>query len=141
MPELPEVERVRRSLLRAMVGARFERVILNRGDLRRPFPSGFARRLRRQTVRSLTRRGKYLLAELSSGDTLVMHLGMSGSFRLERGHRVEEAHDHVLFELSSGLTLVFNDPRRFGLMDLVAAGEMPRHRALGAMGPEPLSPA
>src|SRR4051794_31353063 len=111
MPELPEVERVRRSLEHAMTGARFERVILNRGDLRRPFPDGFARRLRRQTVRSLTRRGKYLLAELSSGDTLIMHLGMSGWFRVERtatwaGRRRdrdaadENRHDHVIFVMS-----------------------------------------
>ena len=83
MPELPEVERVRRTLEPAMAGARFERIVLNRGDLRQPFPPAFVRRLRRQTVRALTRRGKYLLAELSSGDTLVMHLGMSGWFRVE----------------------------------------------------------
>src|SRR5829696_8480080 len=83
MPELPEVERVRRLLEPAMAGASFARVRLNRADLRRPFPRGFARRLRGQTVRTLTRRGKYLLATLSSGDTLLMHLGMSGWFRVE----------------------------------------------------------
>ena len=72
MPELPEVERVRRTLEPAMAGARFERVQLNRRDLRKPFPSGFARRLRGRRVQALTRRGKYLLGELSSGDTLIM---------------------------------------------------------------------
>lgn len=152
MPELPEVERVRRSLAPAMIGARFERVTLNRGDLRRPFPAGFARRLRRQTVRSLTRRGKYLLAELFSGDTLNMHLGMSGWFRVEpqraRGARgrdrdgdLENRHDHVIFSMSSGRAVIFNDPRRFGMMDLVAAAELPGHGSLGPMGPEPLSRA
>jgi formamidopyrimidine-DNA glycosylase len=152
MPELPEVERVRRSLARAMIGARFERVILNRGDLRRPFPAGFARRLRRQTVRSLTRRGKYLLVELSSGDTLIMHLGMSGWFRVEprrerrtrsrdRDADLENRHDHVIFAMSSGQAVIFNDPRRFGMMDLVAAAKLRRHGSLGPMGPEPLSRA
>src|SRR5262245_42864360 len=108
-----------------MTGARFERVTLNRPDLRRPFPPGFARRLRGQTVRSLTRRGKYLVAHLSSGDTLIMHLGMSGWFRVERTAvrprrpdpdlALAQRHDHVVFRMSSGMTVVFNDPRRFGV--------------------------
>jgi formamidopyrimidine-DNA glycosylase len=134
-----------------MTGARFERVVLNRSDLRKPFPSGFARRLRRQTVRTLTRRGKYLLAELSSGDTLIMHLGMSGWFRVEsttrirqsrrdRAAQLESRHDHVLFTMSSGKTVIFNDPRRFGVMDLVSAAGLPAH-ASGQLGPEPLSRA
>jgi len=152
MPELPEVERVRRGLERAMIGARFERVILNRPDLRRPFPAGFVRRLRRQTVRSLTRRGKYLLAELSSGDTLIMHLGMSGWFRVEprngrrarkhdRNADLENRHDHVIFAMSSGQAVIFNDPRRFGMMDLVPAAKLAGHGSLGPMGPEPLARA
>jgi formamidopyrimidine-DNA glycosylase len=152
VPELPEVERVRRSLRRAMIGARFDRVVLNRRDLRRPFPAGFAGRLRHQTVRALTRRGKYLLAELSSGDTLIMHLGMSGSLRVapqppsrprrrDRDADLEHRHDHVIFAMSSGMAVIFNDPRRFGLMDLVPAAGLPRHAALGPMGPEPLSRA
>jgi formamidopyrimidine-DNA glycosylase len=152
MPELPEVERVRRTLLRAMIGARFERVVLNRADLRRPFPAGFARRLRRQSVVSLTRRGKYLLAELSSGDTLIMHLGMSGWFRVvprgtwrtrggDEDADLENRHDHVIFAMSSGQLVIFNDPRRFGMMDLVPAAGLARHRSLGPMGPEPLSRA
>jgi formamidopyrimidine-DNA glycosylase len=135
-----------------MSGARFDRVVLNRGDLRQPFPPGFARRLRRQTVRALTRRGKYLLAELSSGDTLVMHLGMSGWFRVEptqslKGRprdpntSLENRHDHVAFTMSSGMTVIFNDPRRFGIMDLVCAERLAHHTSLGRMGPEPLSRA
>ena len=148
MPELPEVERVRRTLLPAMLGASFDRVVLNRPDLRRPFPAGFARRLRGQGVQTLTRRGKYLLAVLSSGDVLVIHLGMSGWLRVERTatlHRrprdpaadLERRHDHVVFEMSTGMTVTFNDPRRFGVMDLVGAGRLP----LGTLGPEPLSRA
>jgi formamidopyrimidine-DNA glycosylase len=147
VPELPEVERVRQSLERAMAGARFDRVVLNRGDLRRPFPAGFARRLRRQRVRAVTRRGKYLLAELSSGDTLLIHLGMSGWLRAEPTAALrrrprdpdrdfENRHDHVVFTMSSGMTVIFNDPRRFGVMDLVCRE---RPTALDRMGPEPLS--
>ena len=145
MPELPEVERVRRTLAPAMTGARFDRIVLNRADLRQPFPEGFARRLRRQTVRALTRRGKYLLAELSSGDTLVMHLGMSGWFRVEReGDAVREpadAHDHVVFHMSSGAQVIFNDPRRFGLMLLVPRAELAEHPLMREVGPEPLGNA
>jgi formamidopyrimidine-DNA glycosylase len=150
MPELPEVERVRRTLAAAMTGARFERVVLNRSDLRRPFPTGFAGRLRRRTVRTLTRRGKYLLAELDSGETLLMHLGMSGWFRVERTPRRRSRdpdaepgnrHDHVIFTMSSGMRVVFNDPRRFGVMDLVSAAHLMRHGSLGRLGPEPLSRA
>jgi formamidopyrimidine-DNA glycosylase len=141
MPELPEVEAVRREIEPVLRGARITAVTLNRDNLRDPFPVDFADRLRGRTVVEVTRRGKYLLAALSSGETLLMHLGMSGSFRVERGGLSEEAHDHVLFGLSTGVTLIFNDPRRFGLMDLVAADGMPAHRALGPMGPEPLSPA
>jgi formamidopyrimidine-DNA glycosylase len=152
VPELPEVERVRRSLEAAMAGARFDRVTLNRRDLRQPFPAGFARRLRRQKVRALARRGKYLLAELSSDETLIMHLGMSGWFRVEptkqskrkrrdRDADLENRHDHVIFTMSSGMTVIFNDPRRFGVMDLVPAAGLPRHASVGRLGPEPLSRA
>jgi formamidopyrimidine-DNA glycosylase len=152
VPELPEVERVRRTLAAAMTGQRIDAVVLNRADLRRPFPAGFARRLRRQTVRALIRRGKYLLVDLSSGDTLVIHLGMSGWFRIEppmrskrraadRDAALENRHDHVIFRMSSGTRVIFNDPRRFGLMDLVPAAGLPRHALLGRLGPEPLSRA
>ena len=132
-----------------MVGARIEAVELRRSGLRAPFPRGFATRLAGQTVEALTRRAKYLLAGLSSGDTLLMHLGMSGSFRVNdtsgRGAGQPPApvdpHDHVVFHLASGADVVFNDPRRFGVMDLVAPGGLERHRAIGALGAEPLSDA
>ena len=149
MPELPEVEAVRRELAPAMRGARFRQVIVRRAGLRTLFPERFAARLRGRTVRALIRRGKYLLADLSSGETLLMHLGMSGSFQVEHpgpgrvsigesGNAVNP-HDHVVFEMSSGATITFNDPRRFGIMDLVRSAALKQHAALGAMGPEPLS--
>src|SRR4026207_640520 len=100
MPELPEVEAVRREIAPAMQGARFERVLLRRSNLRIPFPRNFAGRLKGQSLRALTRRGKYLLGELSSGETLIIHLGMSGSFDVDRGDREPQRHDHVVFRMS-----------------------------------------
>jgi formamidopyrimidine-DNA glycosylase len=140
VPELPEVEIVRRELSPVMTGARIERVELRRGDLRAPFPRGFRARLEGQTVGRLERRAKYLLAALSSGETLVMHLGMSGSFRITHDLAGEpDRHDHVVFHLSSGAAVIFNDPRRFGVMDLLRPGGLAAHPALGKLGPEPLS--
>jgi formamidopyrimidine-DNA glycosylase len=139
MPELPEVEAVRRQLDRVMRRASFARVTLRRPDLRQPFPNRFAARLRGQTVRRLTRRGKYLLVDLSSDETLVMHLGMSGSFRIDGSRADADPHDHVVFVMSSGAVVTFNDPRRFGMMDLVASARLPEHPTLGTLGPEPLS--
>jgi formamidopyrimidine-DNA glycosylase len=145
MPELPEVEAVRRAIEPVMRGARFQRILVRRPNLRIPFPKQFAERLKGKTVRALTRRGKFLLAELSSGETLIVHLGMSGSFDVDvataRRTRRREAdpHDHVVFEMSSGGTVTFNDPRRFGLMDLAAHGQLETYPALSAMGREPLS--
>jgi len=145
MPELPAVEAVRRELEPAMRGARFRGVVVRRPSLRIPFPEGFAGRLKGRTVRTLTRRGKFLLAALSSGETLIVHLGMSGSFAVDATTangtppRITDVHDHVVFTMSSGATVTFNDPRRFGLMDLAAPGELERYPALSAMGPEPLS--
>jgi formamidopyrimidine-DNA glycosylase len=144
LPELPEVETARRELLPAMQGARFERVTLHRGDLRTPFPRRFRARLEGASVDELTRRAKYLLARLSSGETLLMHLGLSGSFRVEfdGGGDADAAglHDHAVFEMSSGATVFFNDPRRFGMIDLVPAGRLETHPTLSRLGPEPLSP-
>src|SRR5262247_1244298 len=150
MPELPEVETVRRGLQPVMEGARFTKVEAHRGDLRWPLPRGFAQRLHGKTVEGLGRRAKYLLADLSSGDVLVMHLGMSGSFRVSRargektpgGYYHERsknaAHDHVVFHMSSGARISFNDPRRFGMMKLVPRAELEREPLLRALGPEPL---
>ena len=151
MPELPEVEIVRRLLHRAMTGARIHRVETRRDTLRGPLPPDFAARLEGRTVQRVTRRAKYLLVELSSGDILLMHLGMSGSFRVVSGRRAQApgqfhydrsddvVHDHVVFEMSSGARIVFNDPRRFGSMTLVAADRQDTHATLNGLGPEPLS--
>ena len=124
-----------------MAGARFAGVLLRRPDLRTAFPRQFAARLKGCTVVRLDRRAKYLLAILSSSDTLVMHLGMTGSFRVERaGARIEAGtHDHVVFEMTSGARVTFNDPRRFGFMDLLTPKQMATHRPLSQLGPEPLS--
>ena len=153
MPELPEVETVRRGLMPAMVGARFVTVEAHRPDLRRPLPNDFAGRLEGATVTALARRAKYLLAELSSGDVLMMHLGMSGSFRVSGEGEAQtpggfhyprseaRAHDHVVFHMSSGARIVFNDPRRFGLMLLVPADQLAEHPLMREVGPEPLDRA
>jgi formamidopyrimidine-DNA glycosylase len=123
-----------------MEGARFERVLARRPDLRYPLPAGFVARLEGQTVQAITRRAKYLLAELSSGSVLLMHLGMSGSFRVVRARDASEfeTHDHVVFEMSSGAVIAFNDPRRFGFMKLVEPGDVSEAPPLRALGPEPL---
>ena len=146
MPELPEVEYTRRQLSRAMRGRRIGRVLARRPDLRYPLVSDFVARLEGHTVRDVRRRAKSLLVDLSSGETLVIHLGMSGSFRTIRGYRPSngasfERHDHVVFEMSSGATVVFNDPRRFGFMRLVAPGAVDSDRSVGTLGPEPLERA
>jgi formamidopyrimidine-DNA glycosylase len=125
-------------------------VELRRPDLRTPFPRDFRGRLKDQRIESLTRRGKYLLATLSSTEILIMHLGMSGSFRIEtpprsrRGAPSDEPiefdrHDHVVFHMASGARILFNDPRRFGIMDLLTTIELARHPVLSRLGPEPLS--
>ena len=128
-----------------MSGARFARVLVRRPDLRIPFPTRFAARLTGEAVVALTRRAKYLVAELSSGEALVMHLGMSGSFRVgRRGSARTPApglHDHVVFEMSTGAVVTFNDPRRFGFMELLTPRQLAAHPALSTLGPEPLSEA
>jgi formamidopyrimidine-DNA glycosylase len=151
MPELPEVETVRRGLEPAMDGARFSKVELRRRDLRWPLPKDFAARLQGKTVTGLGRRAKYLLADLSSGDVLLMHLGMSGSFhvfreagskKLARYERKQQAaHDHVVFHMSSGAIVTFNDPRRFGSMKIVARDRLDDEPLLSRLGPEPLGNA
>jgi formamidopyrimidine-DNA glycosylase len=147
MPELPEVETVRRGLAPVMEGERFANVEVRRGDLRWPLPKGFAQKLNGKTVQGLGRRAKYLLADLSSGDVLLMHLGMSGSFRIGKdsapGTYYHErskstAHDHVIFHMSNGATVTFNDPRRFGSMKLVSRARLEDEPLLRSLGPEPL---
>src|ERR1700744_5082907 len=153
MPELPEVETVRRGLAPVMEGARFDEVIANRGDLRWPLPKDFVQRLKGKTVEGLGRRAKYMLEDLLYGEGLIMHLVMSGSFRvaLEEGETVagnyyhdrsqDTAHDHVVFRMSSGATVRFNDPRRFGSMKLVPRAKLDEEPLLSAIGPEPLGNA
>lgn len=168
MPELPEVETVRRGLAPAMEGRRFAHVRINRPDLRWPLPVDMAARLTGARVERLDRRSKYLLAELSTGQTLLMHLGMSGRMLVssppdtvpgasgqatpEPGHdtgqiapgRFHHAagglqkHDHVVFDMTGGARIVFNDARRFGAMDLVATEALSAHPWLAQLGPEPL---
>jgi formamidopyrimidine-DNA glycosylase len=150
MPELPEVETVRRGLAPAMVGKRLLSVETRRGDLRVPFPERFAERLTGRRIEALTRRAKYLLAALDGGETLIMHLGMSGSFRVERGGETlaqpfhferskKEAHDHVVFTLEGGARVVYNDPRRFGAMTLAPTRGLAERPLFRDLGVEPLS--
>jgi len=153
MPELPEVETVRRGLEPAMQGARFTKVEARRADLRWPLPKDFVQRLTGKTITGLGRRAKYLLADLSSGDVLVMHLGMSGSFhvfqkagdkklaRYYHERTQHAAHDHVVFHMSSGAIVTFNDPRRFGSMKIVPRAKLDAEPLLNRLGPEPLGNA
>jgi formamidopyrimidine-DNA glycosylase len=150
MPELPEVETVRRGLEPAFVGAEIRQVKRTRPDLRFPFPTDFDSRLKGRTVMALGRRAKYLLADLDTADVLVMHLGMSGSFRVEapagadapgvfhHDRSKDPAHDHVTFVLSTGTRIVYNDPRRFGFMDVMKRAELAEHPFFKGLGVEPL---
>ncbi len=148
MPELPEVETVMKGLAPFMEGRVFEHVRLNRADIRFPFPENFIGRLQGVTLERLSRRAKFLVAELSSGETLLMHLGMSGRFVIEAGSWPPDSgthnpkHDHVVFTMSAvGSSkdkplIIYNDPRRFGFMELLKAGDLGR---IADLGPEPLS--
>jgi formamidopyrimidine-DNA glycosylase len=150
MPELPEVETVRRGLQPVMEGFKIAKAEVRRKDLRFPFQKDFAARLTGQPVTGLGRRAKYLLADLASGDVLLMHLGMSGSFRVitEEEQKTpgefhhprsgDRAHDHVVFHMSSGAAVVFNDPRRFGYMKIIARKNLDAEPLLKGLGPEPL---
>ena len=150
MPELPEVETVRRGLQPAMEGVRIARLEARRKDLRFPFQKDFVARLEGKVITGLGRRAKYLMADLDSGDVLVMHLGMSGSFRVSKGagevapgifhhpRSEDRAHDHVVFHMENGAVISFNDPRRFGYMKIVARSEINDEPLLKGIGPEPL---
>ena len=153
MPELPEVETVRRGLQPTLEGAMIERLELRRSGLRFPFARRFAARLKGHRITALRRRAKYLLAELDDGTVLLMHLGMSGSFRIETGGETDakpvaddavyykrgklEAHDHVVFHLNGGTRVVYNDPRRFGFMLLIPRKDFDAHPMLADLGFEP----
>lgn len=142
MPELPEVETVRRGLAAVLEGRVLTRVEIRRADLRLPFPEGFVERLTGRRVLAVGRRAKYLLMEMDSGLSLVGHLGMSGRILITRGRNTPPgAHDHVEFETGDGTVVTFCDPRRFGLMDLCATAALAAHPLLRDLGPEPLDDA
>ncbi|MBO6583983.1 MAG: bifunctional DNA-formamidopyrimidine glycosylase/DNA-(apurinic or apyrimidinic site) lyase [Hyphomonas sp.] len=147
MPELPEVETVRRGLAPVMEGQRIERLVHNRADLRFPFPDRFAERLSGARITHLGRKAKFLTLALSTDEVLVMHLGMTGRFTVA-GEKLGEfqhetgtnpRHDHVVFNLENGASVTYNDPRRFGFMELWPAQQFQAYPRLMAMGPEPLS--
>lgn len=153
MPELPEVETVRRGLAPFMEGGRISRLALNRGDLRFPFPEHFAEQVEGRHVLALARRAKYLLVNLEGDLTIIAHLGMSGSFRIEEEtsgaatgkfhhpRSKDEAHDHVVFhvERPAGQTrIIYNDPRRFGFMQLMPTSGLDTYPAFAGLGPEPM---
>jgi formamidopyrimidine-DNA glycosylase len=151
MPELPEVETVRRGLSPVMLGARIDKVILRRADIRFPFPASFETRLTDRRIVDINRRAKYLLFQLDSGETLIAHLGMSGSFRIEKAtvwtpgsflheRSKDPKHDHVVLFLDNGSIVTYNDPRRFGFMDLAPSGALAEHPRLSGLGAEPLAP-
>lgn len=146
MPELPEVETVRRGLLPVMEGRRILAATVNRPDLRWPLPERLAGRIAGRRVERLRRRSKYILADLEGEETLLLHLGMSGRMLVSGGqlgdfHHVVPAaqkHDHIVLEMEGNVRVTFNDARRFGMVDLVATGVAGAHRLLAGLGPEPL---
>jgi formamidopyrimidine-DNA glycosylase len=149
MPELPEVETVRAGLAPAMDGKIIERADINRDGLRWPFPPNMAQRLTGARVLGLRRRSKYILADLSTGDVLLIHLGMSGRMLVSgdvlgdfvQAHSAAQKHDHVVLHMQGGGRVTFNDPRRFGAMDLFKAGDEAAHPLLAKLGPEPMGNA
>ncbi|MDX2156560.1 MAG: bifunctional DNA-formamidopyrimidine glycosylase/DNA-(apurinic or apyrimidinic site) lyase [Hyphomicrobiaceae bacterium] len=155
MPELPEVETVRRGLEPVLAGATIARVVQRRPDLRFPLPERFAERLSGRRLERLERRAKYILGHLDSGEVLTIHLGMTGRFSIAvpggaNGTQLGElthdaggdpAHDHVVIETAAGATVTYNDARRFGYMSLIPAAELDRHPHFRSLGVEPLGPA
>lgn len=146
MPELPEVETVRRGLAPVLEGARIVKAAVNRPDLRWPFPENMAARLEGATVKALRRRSKYILADLSTGETLLVHLGMSGRMQISgdvvgsfhHTHPAAQKHDHVVLDTEAGARITFNDARRFGAMDLMDTATQDHHWLIRDLGPEPL---
>jgi formamidopyrimidine-DNA glycosylase len=140
MPELPEVETIRRGLALCISGRHIVRAELRRPDLRRPFPPMLAKRLKGARIGALRRRGKYLLIELDETGLLLLHLGMSGRITAGGAELPAVKHDHVVLHLDDGTVVRFNDPRRFGLIDYMARAAEAAHPLLAGMGPEPLEP-
>ena len=154
MPELPEVETVKRGLEPVLLGRRIKTVTLRRENLRFPFPPGFADNLQNARVGALSRRAKYILIDFDNGHTLIAHLGMTGRFtalnaqgtsnlgqfyfETGAGEKADGPHDHVIFDLDDGSKLIYSDPRRFGMMDLAKTAELDQHKLLKGLGVEPL---
>lgn len=153
MPELPEVETVRRGLLPALAGRRLIRIEARRPDLRFPLPERFAERLEGRTIERLERRAKYMIASFEGGEALILHLGMTGRFTIDSGeHRSDPGrylyaaggdprHDHVVFHMGGGVRVIYNDARRFGFMVLVPESGLEAHPLMSGLGPEPLGAA
>jgi len=139
MPELPEVETVCRGLQKPLVGKRISAVQQNRPNLRIPFPANMLKRLIGQTVNTLYRRAKYIIADLSSNESLIIHLGMSGRILIHDDHPAPEKHDHMVIDTDQGARIIFNDPRRFGMVDLAPTATLAQHRFFSHLAPEPLS--
>ncbi len=141
MPELPEVETICRGVRPLIAGRSFSRARVRRGDLRRKVPADFCDRLEGNCVQAVQRRGKYMLVSLSGGETLITHFGMSGRLMIRPSWpETPDRHDHIFMQIESGETLVFHDPRRFGLMTLASSGGLDTHPLLASLGQEPLSP-
>ena len=141
MPELPEVETVCRGLADALIGDQFTTVTLRRENLRFPFSEGFAAAMTGQKIEAIRRRAKYILMLLEGGTVMIGHLGMSGSFRIERNPDPAspfDKHDHIIFETANGLRVRYHDPRRFGFMLLTTSDMLETHPQLSGIGPEPL---
>ncbi len=138
MPELPEVETVVRGLAASITGSRIAGVQLRRKDLRIPFPKDFAKIITGARIMQLSRRAKYLIFTLDNKTSIIAHLGMSGSFSVS-APRKPKTHDHVIFTLDDGRTVIYNDPRRFGVMTLCKSDELENHPLLRSLGPEPFS--
>jgi len=139
MPELPEVETVRRGLAPVMEGRVITHADVRREGLRFAFPERMGDRLTGARVKALRRRSKYILVDLSTGETLIIHLGMSGRMTVSVGNHLDPAkHDHVVLDMEGGVRVTFNDARRFGMMDLCPTIKVTEHRLLVTIGPEPL---
>ncbi len=142
MPELPEVETVAKGLEQALLGHSFSKITLRRKDLRFPFPDAFSDIMSGKKITHVGRRAKYLLLTLEDGTVMIGHLGMSGSFRIDRNLDVTpEKHDHMVMQTSNGITVRYHDPRRFGFMLLTTEADMANHPRLKDIGPEPLGNA
>lgn len=147
MPELPEVETVRRGLSPAMEGQRIDRLEVNRPNLRFPFPEQFQARIEGATITRMGRRAKFLVCDLDTHESLIMHLGMSGRFTVNNAATADfhhdpgtdPKHDHVVFHMQNGATVTYNDPRRFGFMELWATDNFDGYERTKSLGPEPLS--